>query len=64
MSENNGGHQGETNQKKPKGMQYNSREAELIRELVKSRLARNEELEFEEVGEYEVPPRFQFPMGG
>ena len=62
MSENNGGHQGETNQKKPKGTQYNSREAELIRELVKSRLARNEELEFEEVGEYEVPPRFQFPM--
>ena len=47
---------------KPKGAQYDSHEAELIRELVKSRLARNEELEYENVGEYEVPPRFQFSM--
>lgn len=64
MSENIGGNQGEQppNKNKRKGTQYNSREADLIRELVKSRLARNENLVFEDMGEYEVPPRFQFPM--
>ena len=48
--------------KKDKGQQYTAREAELIRELVRSRLEQNEELEFEPLSEYEVPPRTQFSM--
>lgn len=48
--------------KKPGGGQYSAREADLIRQLVRARLEQNEKLEFEELDEYEVPPRTQFSM--
>lgn len=48
--------------KKPGGGQYSAKEADLIRQLVRARLEQNEKLEFEELDEYEVPPRTQFSM--
>lgn len=48
--------------KKPRRSQYSAREAELIRELVRVRLEQKENLEFESLAEYEVPPRTQFSM--
>lgn len=44
------------------GGSYSAREAELIRELVKSQLERNSELEYEDFEGYEIPPRTQFSM--
>lgn len=48
--------------KKSGGGQYSAREAELIRQFVQARLEQKEELEFEKLDDYEVPPRTQFPM--
>ena len=48
--------------KKPRVALYSAKEAELIRQLVRERLEQNEKLEFEELSDYEVPPRTQFSM--
>ena len=45
---------------KPSGI--SKREYELIQELVKAQLERNEELEYESFDGYELPPRTQFSM--
>ena len=47
---------------KGKGQSYNFTDQELIRQLVKSRMAQGQELEFEDVSGYELPPRTQFSM--
>jgi hypothetical protein len=47
---------------KGKGQSYNSTDQELIRQLVKSRMAQGQELEFEDLSGYELPPRTQFSM--
>mgnify|MGYP007070344375 CR=1 FL=1 len=41
---------------------YTAKEEELIKQLVQSRLARNETLEYEDLDGYEIPPRTQFSM--
>lgn len=41
---------------------YNSREMELIQELVKERQKAGQELPYEQLDDYELPPRQQFPM--
>lgn len=45
-----------------KGQSYNYTDQELIRQLVKSRMAQGQELEFEDLSGYELPPRTQFSM--
>lgn len=47
---------------KRKGTAYNLQEQELIHQLMKSRLAQKEELVYEDLDSYEVPPRTQFSM--
>ncbi len=47
---------------KSKGQAYNFTDQELIRQLAKSRLAQGQELEFEDLSGYELPPRTQFSM--
>lgn len=44
------------------GQSYSSREQELIQELVKSRLEQKQELRYESLDGYELPPRTQFSM--
>ena len=41
---------------------YNYSDQELIRQLVKSRMAQNQELEYENLDGYVLPPRTQFSM--
>lgn len=41
---------------------YTPQEAELIKQLVNSRLSRSEKLEYEDLTGYELPPRTQFSM--
>ena len=41
---------------------YTSEESQLISQLVQSRLAREEKLEYDDLKTYEVPPRTQFSM--
>lgn len=41
---------------------YNAREREIIRELTRGENGKGESLEFEDLSEYEVPPRTQFSM--
>jgi hypothetical protein len=45
-----------------KGQSYNYSDQELIRQLVKSRMAQKSELEYEDLAGYELPPRSQFSM--
>ncbi len=47
---------------KVKGQSYNYSDQELIRQLVKSRMSQGQELEFEDLSGYELPPRTQFSM--
>lgn len=47
---------------KNKGQSYNFSDQELIRQLAKSRMAQGQELEFEDLSGYELPPRTQFSM--
>jgi hypothetical protein len=47
---------------KGKGQSYNYSDQELIRQLVKSRMAQRSELEYEDLDGYELPPRSQFSM--
>ena len=47
---------------KEKGQSYNYSDQELIRKLVKSRMSQGQELEFEDLSGYELPPRTQFSM--
>jgi len=44
------------------GQIYNYTDQELIRQLVKSRMAQGKELEYEDLSGYELPPRTQFSM--
>ncbi len=41
---------------------YSYQEQELIKQLVKTRMEQNDQLEFETFEDYEVPPRTQFSM--
>ena len=41
---------------------YSYQEQELIQQLVKSRMEQDEQLEFENLDEYEVPPKIHFAM--
>ena len=45
-----------------KEQSYNYSDQELIRQLVKSRMAQNQELEYENLDGYVLPPRTQFSM--
>lgn len=45
-----------------KGQSYNYSDQELIRQLAKSRMSQGQELEFEDLSGYELPPRTQFSM--
>lgn len=45
-----------------KGESYNYSDQELIRQLVKSRLSQGQEIEYEDLSDYELPPRTQFSM--
>lgn len=45
-----------------KGQTYNFSDQELIRQLAKSRLAQNQQLEYEDLDGYLIPPRSQFSM--
>lgn len=47
---------------KSSGESYNYSDQELIRQLVKSRLSQGQELEYEDLSDYELPPRTQFSM--
>lgn len=47
---------------KTKGQSYNYSDQELIRQLAKSRMSQGQELEFEDLSGYELPPRTQFSM--
>ncbi len=44
------------------GEAYNERDQELIHQLMESRLSQKEELEYDPLEDYEVPPRTQFSM--
>lgn len=44
------------------GQNFTAREYELIQELVRSRMEKNEELQYESLEGYELPPRTQFSM--
>jgi len=48
--------------KKKRGTAYNMQDQELIHQLMQSRLAQKEELVYEDLDSYEVPPRTQFSM--
>lgn len=52
----------EEEKKEPTGQSYNYSDQELIRQLVKSRMAQKQELEFEDLDGYVLPPRTQFSM--
>lgn len=47
---------------KTSGQSYNYSDQELIRQLVKSRMAQKQELEYEDLDGYVLPPRTQFSM--
>ena len=47
---------------KKKGQSYTYSDQELIRELVKSRMAQGQELIYEDLTDYELPPRTQFSL--
>ena len=51
-----------TKEKQLPGESYNSRDQELIQQLIKSRLSQKEELEYDPLEDYEIPPRTQFSM--
>ena len=56
---------GETTDNRPnnqEGQSFTARELELIQELVRSRMEKNEELQYESFEGYELPPRTQFSM--
>ena len=56
---------GETTDNRPnnqEGQSFTAREFELIQELVRSRMEKNEELQYESFEGYELPPRTQFSM--
>lgn len=44
------------------GQSYNLRDQELIHELIKSRMAQDSKMEFEDLSDYELPPPAQFSM--
>lgn len=44
------------------GQSYNAEDQELIKKLIKSRQRQKTELEFENLDDYELPPRTQFSM--
>ena len=44
------------------GQSYNAEDQELIKQLIKSRQRQKSELEFENLDDYELPPRTQFSM--
>ena len=44
------------------GQSYNAKDTELIHQLVQSRLEQKQEMEFENLDGYELPPRSQFSM--
>lgn len=48
--------------KEPAGQSYNYSDQELIRRLVKSRMAQKQQLEYEDLDGYVLPPRTQFSM--
>lgn len=48
--------------KEPAGQSYNYSDQELIRRLVKSRMAQKQQLEYEDLDGYVLPPRAQFSM--
>ncbi len=48
--------------KEPTGQSYNYSDQELIRRLVKSRMAQKQQLEYEDLDGYVLPPRTQFSM--
>ncbi len=52
---------GET-KKEPTGQSYNCSDQELIRQLVRSRMAQKQQLEYEDLDGYVLPPRTQFSM--
>lgn len=52
----------ETTEEKAKGESYSLSDQELIRQLVKSRLAQKSTLEYEDLDGYVLPPRTQFSM--
>jgi len=47
---------------KKTGQSYNYSDQELIRQLAKSRMVQGQELEYEDLSGYELPPRTQFSM--
>lgn len=49
-------------QNNQEGQSFTAREFELIQELVRSRMEKNEELQYESFEGYELPPRTQFSM--
>ncbi len=51
-----------TEEKKEAGQSYNYSDAELIRQLVRSRMSQKQELEYEDLDGYVLPPRTQFSM--
>lgn len=56
---------GETIDNRPnnqEGQSFTAREFELMQELVRSRMEKNEELQYESFEGYELPPRTQFSM--
>ena len=56
---------GETTDNRPnnqEGQSFTAREFELIQELVRFRMEKNEELQYESFEGYELPPRTQFSM--
>ena len=56
---------GETTDNRPnnqEGQSFTAREFELMQELVRSRMEKNEELQYESFEGYELPPRTQFSM--
>ena len=56
---------GETTDNRPnnqEGQSFTAREVELMQELVRSRMEKNEELQYESFEGYELPPRTQFSM--
>ena len=48
--------------KEPGGQSYNYSDQELIRRLVKSRMSQKQQLEYEDLDGYVLPPRTQFSM--
>ncbi len=52
----------DTEQNEKKGTAYSAKEQELIHQLVQARLEQKEDLPFENLDGYELPPRTQFSM--